>query len=54
MHGENLLIDDSGNGETVETICKGLPELDVVTSFACMRLSQDVTKSEHEKSEHSS
>ena len=54
MHGENLLIDDSGNGKTVETICKRLPELDVVASFAYMRLSQNVTKSEHDKSEHSS
>lgn len=54
MHGENLLIDDSGNWKTVETICKRLPKLDVVTSFAYMRLSQRVTKSEHDRSEHSS
>jgi hypothetical protein len=54
MHRENLFIDDSSNGQTVETICERLPELDVVPSLACMRLSQDVTKPEYEKSEHSS
>ena len=54
MHSEDLFIDDSSNRQTVETICKRLPEFDVVASLACMRLSQDLTKSEYDKNEHSS
>ena len=34
MHGENLLVDDCCNGQAVEAIGKGLPELDVVPSLA--------------------
>ncbi len=34
MHGEDLLIDDRGDGQAVETISKCLPQLDVVSSFA--------------------
>lgn len=34
VHGENLLVDDSGNGKTVEAIGEGLPELDVVATLA--------------------
>jgi len=34
MHSENLFIDDSSNGKTVEAIRKRLPELDVVTPLA--------------------
>ncbi len=34
MHGEDLLIDDCGDGQAVETISKCLPQLDVVSSFA--------------------
>jgi hypothetical protein len=34
VHGENLLIDDGGNGETVEAVGESLPELDVVTALA--------------------
>jgi hypothetical protein len=34
VHGENLLIDDGGDGEAVEAVCEGLPELDVVPSLA--------------------
>ena len=34
MHGEDLLVDDGGNGQTVKTVGKRLPELDVVTTLA--------------------
>ena len=34
MHGENLLVDDRGNGKTVEAVGEGLPELDVVATLA--------------------
>lgn len=34
MHGEDLLIDDSGNGKAVEAVGEGLPELDVVPTLA--------------------
>jgi hypothetical protein len=35
MHGEDLFVDDSGDGQTVEAVCKGLPELNVVSPLAC-------------------
>jgi hypothetical protein len=34
MHGKDLLINDRGNGETVETIGESLPKLYVVSPFA--------------------
>ena len=34
MHAENLLVDDGCDGEAVETVDEGLPELDVVSPFA--------------------
>jgi len=34
VHGENLLINDGGNGEAVEAVGEGLPQLDVVSSLA--------------------
>lgn len=34
MHREDLLIDDSSDGKAIEAIGEGLPELDVVSSFA--------------------
>lgn len=34
MHGEDLLIDDGRDGQAVEAIGEGLPELDVVPSLA--------------------
>lgn len=34
MHGEDLLINDGGNGETVEAVGESLPELDVVSALA--------------------
>lgn len=34
MHGEDLLIDDSRNGEAVEAIREGLPQLNVVPPLA--------------------
>lgn len=33
MHGEDLLIDDGGNGQTVEAVGEGLPQLDVVPTL---------------------
>jgi len=34
MHREDLLVNDCGDWEAVEAVGKGLPELDVVSSFA--------------------
>lgn len=34
MHGEDLLIDDGSNGEAVEAVGEGFPQLDVVPSLA--------------------
>ena len=34
VHGEDLLINDSGNGQAVEAVGKCLPKLDVVSSLA--------------------
>lgn len=34
MHGEDLLVDDGGNRQTVEAIGEGLPQLDVVPALA--------------------
>jgi hypothetical protein len=34
VHGEDLLVNDSGNGQAVEAVGEGLPELDVVSPFA--------------------
>jgi hypothetical protein len=34
VHGENLLVDDGSDRETVEAVGKGLPQLDVVPPFA--------------------
>ena len=31
---EDLLVHDGGHGQTVETVGEGLPQLDVVSSFA--------------------
>lgn len=36
MTTEDLLVNDSGDRETVETIGKCLPQLDVVTTFTYM------------------
>ena len=34
MHGENLFVNDGCNGQAVEAVGKGLPQLDIVSSFA--------------------
>lgn len=34
MHGEDLLVYDGGDGQAVETVGEGLPQLDVVPSLA--------------------
>lgn len=34
MHREDLLVDDRCDGQTIEAIRKGLPQFDVVSSFA--------------------
>jgi hypothetical protein len=34
VHGEDLLVDDGGDGQAVEAISEGLPQLDVVPSLA--------------------
>jgi hypothetical protein len=34
VHGEDLLIDDGGDGQAVEAVGESLPKLDVVSSLA--------------------
>ncbi|CDK26665.1 unnamed protein product [Kuraishia capsulata CBS 1993] len=34
MHGKDLFVDDGSNRQTVETISKRLPQLDIVAPFA--------------------
>ena len=34
VHGEDLLVNDGGNGQAVEAVGKCLPQLDVVSSLA--------------------
>ena len=34
MHGEDLLINDGGDGQAVEAVSESLPKLDVVASLA--------------------
>ncbi len=35
VHAEDLLIDERGDGEAVEAVGEGLPDLDVVAALAC-------------------
>lgn len=35
VHGEDLLVDNSGDGQAVEAVRKRLPEFDVVSPLAC-------------------
>lgn len=37
MHTEDLLVDHSSDGETVEGVSEGLPQLDVVTTTTWRR-----------------
>ena len=41
VHGEDLLVDNGGNGQAVEAIGKSLPELDVVATLALIVKSVD-------------
>ena len=34
MHGEDLLVNNGGDGKAVEAVCKRLPKLDVVATLA--------------------
>lgn len=34
MHGENLLVNNGGNGKAVEAIGESLPELDIIAALA--------------------
>lgn len=34
MHGEDLFVDNRRYGQAVEAVCKRLPQLDVISSFA--------------------
>ena len=41
MHGEDLLVNNGGNGQAVEAVGKSLPQLDVVSPFALVVESVD-------------
>jgi len=41
VHGEDLLVDDGGDGQAVEAVGKRLPQLDVVPPFALIVESVD-------------
>ena len=45
VHSEDLLIDYGSNRKTVETVGEGLPELDVVSSFAYENMEADTLAS---------
>jgi len=56
VHGEDLLVDDSGDGETVEAVRECLPQLDVVAALALVVEAVDavdrrafVVAAEHEE-----
>lgn len=34
VHGEDFLVNDGGNGQAVEAVGEGLPQLDVVAALA--------------------
>ena len=34
MHGEDLLVDDGGDWQAIEAVCKRLPQLDVISTLA--------------------
>ena len=36
MTAEDLLINNGSNGQAIEAVCEGLPQLDVVPSLACV------------------
>ena len=36
MHRENLLVDDGGDWQAIETIGERLPQLDVIPPLACV------------------
>ena len=36
MHAKNAVFNQSGNRHAVEAVDEGLPELDVVATFACL------------------
>ena len=41
MTAEYLVINDCSDGETVETVCEGLPQFNTVPSLACKRRSRE-------------
>lgn len=41
MHCEDLFINDSCNWQAVEAVCKGLPQFDIIPSFAFIVESVD-------------
>jgi hypothetical protein len=56
VHGEDFLVDDSGDGQAVETVCEGLPQLDVVATLTLVVEAVDavdrrtlVVAAEHEE-----
>jgi hypothetical protein len=56
VHGEDLLVDDSGDGKTVEAVGESFPQLDVVATLALVVETVDtidrgalVVTTQHEK-----
>lgn len=41
VHGEDLLVDNGGNGQAVEAVCECFPQLDVVSTLAFVVESVD-------------
>jgi hypothetical protein len=55
MHCEDLLVDDSSDRETIEAICKGFPQFDVISAFACRKCQgSGIEIKEHGGHRHSS
>lgn len=36
MHAQNLLVNDGSNWQTIETIRKGLPQFNIISSLALL------------------
>ena len=51
VHGEDLLVDDRGNGQAVEAVRERLPQLDVVSALACSVQDRQNPRRTHERTD---
>jgi hypothetical protein len=53
VHRKDLLVNDSSDWQTVETICKSLPQFDVVSSLALRRRQSKESKCKRQRAKKS-